>query len=264
VTIALGRGLSEWLPKPAQGRASEFAATPLAASPAFARTVPRWTLTSAAALPVLLTSAWLVAGQRQPASYSPIRQTVSVMAGYGGTDRWIVTSALYVIGLGYFATAVGLRVLGPWPRVGLALSGAAAIAVASLPEPARGTTSEHVVATAIGAVALAGWPVLIARPGSPARAVVGPGLSTVAAVVSVGLLIWMIIETRNGAALGLAERVSSSLQTCWPFVVALALSRSAPDRQDDHERPCVLDRGVDTFGDAERAAAVGGYEQPQQ
>jgi hypothetical membrane protein len=161
----------------------------------------------------------------QPPSYSPVRQTVSVLAGYGGAHRWIVTIALYVVGVGYFATAAGFRAVGTLPRVGLVLSGVAAIAVASFPEPVHGTSTAHVVWTGIGAIALAVWPVLVARPGSVARAAVGGRVSMVAAAVSIVLLIWMAIETRDGPALGLAERMSSFLQTCWPFVVALALSR---------------------------------------
>src|SRR5262249_23279029 len=44
------------------------------------------------------------------------------------------------------------------------------------------------------------------------------------------LLGWTLLETRGGSALGLAERTTSSVQTTWPFVVALALRR-APVRR---------------------------------
>lgn len=220
MTIALSRGLSGLLPTPARTR-SDDAPWPESIHPP----VPRWALVSTGLLPVLLTVAWSIAGALQPSSYSPVRQTVSVLAGYGGTHRWIVTGALYVVGLGYFATAAGLRAVGMLARIGLALSGAAAIAVASFPQPAHGSSTAHVVTTGIGAIALATWPVLVARPGTPARMALGGYVASIAAGVSVGLLVWMAIETRDGLALGLAERLSSSLQTCWPFVVALALYR---------------------------------------
>jgi hypothetical protein len=35
------------------------------------------------------------------------------------------------------------------------------------------------------------------------------------------------VETQGGSLLGLAERLTSSLQTSWPFVVALALRRAS-------------------------------------
>jgi hypothetical protein len=46
-------------------------------------------------------------------------------------------------------------------------------------------------------------------------------------VVFVALLAWLVIETQGGTALGLAERLSSSVQITWPFVVALVLRRTA-------------------------------------
>jgi len=42
----------------------------------------------------------------------------------------------------------------------------------------------------------------------------------------VALLGWLLAETRDGSVLGLAERLTSSIQTCWPFAVAVALRRS--------------------------------------
>jgi hypothetical protein len=37
------------------------------------------------------------------------------------------------------------------------------------------------------------------------------------------LLGWLVIQTQGGADLGLAERLTTSIETCWPFVVAVAL-----------------------------------------
>jgi len=44
--------------------------------------------------------------------------------------------------------------------------------------------------------------------------------------VFVALLGWLLAETRDGSVLGLAERLTSSIQTCWPFIVAVALRRT--------------------------------------
>lgn len=49
--------------------------------------MPVLAVISAGLAPVVLVSAWVIAGTLQPASYSPVRQTVSVLAGHAGTDR---------------------------------------------------------------------------------------------------------------------------------------------------------------------------------
>ena len=53
------------------------------------RTAHQWTIISAGLAPVLLTGGYLVAGALQPASCSPMRTTISVIAGQAGTGRWI-------------------------------------------------------------------------------------------------------------------------------------------------------------------------------
>src|SRR5579863_9209237 len=84
-------------------------APPPAARPARPRgLVPGWTVVSAGLSPVLVTVGWLVADAVQPAAYSPIRKTVSVMSGYAGTDRWIMTGALLLVGGCQLLTAAGL------------------------------------------------------------------------------------------------------------------------------------------------------------
>ena len=70
--------------------------------------VPGWAVVSAGLSPVVVTAGWLVADAVQPAAYNPIRKTVSVMAGYAGTDRWIMTGALLLAGGCQLLTAAGL------------------------------------------------------------------------------------------------------------------------------------------------------------
>src|SRR5690349_16592360 len=60
--------------------------------------VPWWALVSAGLSPVVATAGWLIADAAQPASYSPIQKTVSALAGQAGTDRWIMTEALLLVG----------------------------------------------------------------------------------------------------------------------------------------------------------------------
>jgi hypothetical protein len=189
------------------------------------RTVSRWTLVSSGLSPALLTAAWLIADSRQPASYSPRRQTVSVLAGHAGTDRWIVTAALYLIGGCYVATAAGLRAVDLPARMGLLVAGLAAIGIATCPEPAHGSTVQHLLCTGIGALAITIWPALVARRNTQTP-LTSVGTSIVVTTVFVALLIWTFIETQHGDALGLAERLSAAAQSCWPFVVAVAARRA--------------------------------------
>ena len=67
-----------------------------------------WAVISAALAPVLLTGDYLVAGALQPASYSPMRTTISAMAGQAGTDRWIMTGGIFLVAGCYLVTAAGL------------------------------------------------------------------------------------------------------------------------------------------------------------
>jgi hypothetical protein len=134
--------------------------------------VPGWAVASAALSPVLLTAGWLVAGALQPASYDPIRKTVSVLAGHAGTDRWIMTGTLFVVGGCHLVTAAGLTGVRVPARVLLIVAGMASIGIAASPEPVVGSTPQHLAWTA------------------------------------------------------LAERLSSSVQTSWPFIVAVTLRRS--------------------------------------
>ena len=54
--------------------------------------------------------------------------------------------------------------------------------------------------------------------------------------VFLALLGWLVIETQGGSVLGMAERLTSSVQTSWPFVVAVVLWRHAA-RIDRPELP---------------------------
>src|SRR5882672_9277581 len=70
-------------------------------------TVPGWAMASAALSPAVMMGGWLAAEALQPPSYSPVRSTISGLAGLGGTDRWIMTSCLLLVGACYFVTAAG-------------------------------------------------------------------------------------------------------------------------------------------------------------
>ena len=178
------------------------------------------------ALAVFATGGWLIADAVQPDSYSPIRKTVSVLAGHAGTDRWIMTGALFLIGGCQLATAAGLA--GVWvpARVVLGIAGLSSIGIAASPEPIRGSTPQHLAWTALGAVALAVWPAFVARRGPPRSLILSSYGCAVVTAVFIVLLAGLVIQTQGGTDLGLVERLFLSTETCWPFVVVIALRQT--------------------------------------
>ena len=54
--------------------------------------------------PILLTGAYLCR-PLQPVSYSPVRSTISAMAGRAGTDRWVMTGGIVLVAGCYLVTA---------------------------------------------------------------------------------------------------------------------------------------------------------------
>ena len=188
--------------------------------------VPWWTVVSAGLSPVLATGGWLIAGAVQPASYSPIRETVSVLAGHAGTDRWIMTGALFLVGGFQLVTAAGLAGVRVPARIVLAVAGLSSIGIAASPEPASGSTPQHLAWTALGAFALAVWPALVARRAPPRPLILSSYGCAIVTAVFIALLGWLVIETQGGSDLGLVERLFLSTETCWPFIVAVALRQT--------------------------------------
>jgi hypothetical membrane protein len=190
------------------------------------RAVPGWAIVCAALSPVLVTGGYLVAGALQPASYTPVRETVSVLAGQAGTDRWIMTSALLLVGGCHLLTAVGLTGVRAAARLLLVVAGLASIGIAASPEPVHGSTPRHLAWTALGAVVIAVWPAFAARRTPPRPLILSVYGSAAVTAVFIALLSWLVLETQGGSLLGLAERLTTSVQTCWPFIVAVALRRA--------------------------------------
>ena len=189
--------------------------------------VPWWTVVSAALSPVLATGGWIVAGAVQPASYSPVGTTISVMAGHAGTDRWIMTGALMLVGGCQLVTAAGLTGVRLPARVLLVVAGLSSIGIAVSPEPAHGSTPQHLAWTALGAVIITIWPAFTARRAPQTPLILSPAGSAAVTAVFAALLGWLIFETQGGGDLGLAERLVSGVQISWPFILAVVLRRSA-------------------------------------
>jgi hypothetical membrane protein len=203
------------------------------------KAVPVWALVSAGLSPILVAGAWLVAGTLQPASYSPVRDTVSVLAGQAGTHRWIMTGALFLVGGCYLVTAAGLSAIRVPARVLLVVAGLSSIGIAASPEPVSGSTQQHLAWTALGAIAITVWPAVTAQRGAGLPVILGMPGSAVVTIVFAALLGWVVLEAQGGSVLGLAERLAALVQTSWPFIVAVSLRRTTLTgaRQQDAGEP---------------------------
>jgi hypothetical membrane protein len=187
--------------------------------------VARWAAVSAALAPLVMIGAWLVAETLQPPSYSPVGSSISGLAGLAGADRWIMTSALFLVGACYLVTAAGMRGLRAPARIVLVIAGLSSVGIADSPEPVNGSSPQHLAWTSLGAVAISVWPAFTAsRAPSPPLILRARGAAAVTAVFLV-LLAWLTAETQHGTVLGLAERLVSGVQVTWPFIVTRALQR---------------------------------------
>jgi hypothetical membrane protein len=206
------------------------------------RPVPGWAVGTALLAPAVLVGGWLIAGALQPASYSPMRETISVLAGQSGNDRWVMTTALLLVGSCQIATGAGLTAVRAPARILLILTGLSTFGIAATPEPAGGPTTRHLAFAVSCVVTTAVWPVLVAG-GGRARSwiLTAYGRATVTALF-VGLSCWLLFAARDGSGdLGMVERLTSAVLGLFPLVVALALRQSERDEgyreQRVQERP---------------------------
>ena len=200
--------------------------------------VPGWAVGTALLAPVVLVGGWLIAGALQPASYSPMRQTMSVLAGHSGTDRWVMTTALLLVGGCQMATGVGLTAVRMPARILLILTGLSTLGIAATPEPVTGPTSRHVAFAVSCVVTTLVWPVLVARRAPVQSWILSVyGCATVTAIFA-GLSCWLLITAQDGGSnLGMVERLTSAVQGLFPLVVALALRQSARDARGAGDAP---------------------------
>jgi len=186
--------------------------------------VPWWALLSSTCALFALIGGWALGASLQPPGYNPMVESISALAADGATDRWVMTGALFVLGVCHAFTALGLRAAALPGRVTLACGALASFAVALSPEPCCGGTSvRHMVSTGIGFTALALWPVLAAMPGRAApvwalRRIIGYGV-TLLLVIGAG---WFLLLLHAHGAAGFAERVLTGAQSLWPMVVVVA------------------------------------------
>jgi hypothetical membrane protein len=190
------------------------------------REVPWWTTASAGAAPILLIAGFSIAAALQPASYSPVRDTISALAARGAADPWVMTLSLVGVGICYVLTAVGLRPAHRYGRISLAGGGVATLLVATFQQPPRGYSVSHAVAVAALCATMCAWPVLAARRKHRARLLMLPA-SSAAAAITFGLVMWFALEL-HGHDLGLAERCAAVAAAAWLFPVAFTARRARP------------------------------------
>jgi hypothetical membrane protein len=194
------------------------------------RRVPWWAMLSSSLAPVFLVGGWTLAAAVQPAAYSPVRDTISALAGHGAAHRWIMTVGLVGVGACHLVTAVGLRSAGLAGRVVLAVGGAATLLVAASPLPRSGGSEQHGIAAAVAFAALALWPLPATRRAPATPWPLRPVAALAATLVLLGLVGWFAIElSRDGGFIGATERAAAAAQAIWPLVAVVA-TRSAAAR----------------------------------
>ncbi len=178
--------------------------------------IPWWAQVSSGAAPILLVGGWTLAESLQPPGYNLTRDTISALAAYGATDRWVMTSALAGLGACHVITALGLRPAKSGGRVVLASGGLATILVAAFAQPARGNSVAHTVAATVSFTALGAWPLFASQSNS--APLLSRSISTAAAVVLLGLAAWFALDL-HGSERGLSERAAAGAQALWPLAV---------------------------------------------
>ncbi|WP_405584672.1 DUF998 domain-containing protein [Streptomyces sp. NBC_01190] len=189
-------------------------------------------LLSSSFAPVVLIVGWTTGAIIEGRRYNPVTETISVLAAGGRTGYWVLTGTLIAEGVCHLVTAWGLRAAKRAGRLCLAGGGVAAILLSLFPAPRTGGSLPHGWVVGVGFSLLAVWPVLaVDRRLDRDRMRSTPwGLrlkpSVTASVVMWGLALWFVIQLEFvHAAIGVAERVVTSVQSVWPLVVVASCLR---------------------------------------
>jgi hypothetical membrane protein len=198
------------------------------------KAIPWWAVGAALAAPVLLIGGFSVATAIQPASYDPVRDTISALAADGATDSWVMTSALAGVGLCYLITALGLRPARRAGRLLLACGGVATLGIAAFRQPHDGYSLLHEFAVIAAALTCCTWPLFASQRLHPAS-LLTRAPSIAATGVLLGLVAWYALEA-HGALLGVAERCAAAAVPLWMLAVVVTSRRAFTRRATSDNR----------------------------
>lgn len=177
---------------------------------------------SSGCAPVVLIGGSTIAAWKHGPGYSPIRQTISVLAADGPSGYWALTSMLLTLGACHLATAWGLRPAGLAGRLALGAGGVSAMLLALFPAPARGGSFSHGSVVAVGFTLLALWPVLAADRRGKAPWGLRPTPSLTVTTLLIAGAAWFLFELQTDGDAGVAERILVAAQSLWPAVVVVS------------------------------------------
>lgn len=181
---------------------------------------------------MVLIGGFFVAAAVQPASYNPVRDTISELAGQRATEPWVMTSALVGVGLCYLLAALGLQPARVPGRVLLAGGGLATLLIAVFRQPRDGYSLGHEIAVIATVLTMCTWPVFASHRRHPSL-LLTRAPSFAASGVSLGLAAWYALES-HGALLGLAERCAAAAPPLWLLAVVLSTRRALTQHASSH------------------------------
>jgi hypothetical membrane protein len=188
------------------------------------KAIPWWAAVAAGTAPVLLIGGFFIAASIQPASYSPVRDTISELAAPGATDSWLMTSALAGVGVCYLIAALGLNPARPAGRFMLVAGGTGTLLIATFRQPEHGYSVPHELAVIVAASACCIWPFFASHRLHRAL-LLTRGPSAAATGVLLGLAAWYALDSR-GALRGLSERCAAAAMALWLPAVVITSRRA--------------------------------------
>ncbi|MCX4744168.1 DUF998 domain-containing protein [Kitasatospora sp. NBC_01287] len=191
------------------------------------RLIPWWALLSAACAPLVLILGWVVVGMLSGPSYDPATQTISSLEAQDVPGHWLVVAALAGLGTCHLVTALGLRAASRAGRLALAGGGVASILVALFQEPQHGGSLRHGVTVGVGFALLCVWPGLTVDHRRGAPWALRPGPAALVIVLMLLGALWFVIALNHHGAAGVAERLVTTVQSCWPLIVVLSCPHHA-------------------------------------
>jgi hypothetical protein len=197
------------------------------------KAIPWWATAAGIAAPTLLIGGFFLATALQPASYSPVRDTISDLAASGATDSWVMTAGLLGLGVCYLLAALGLHPAGGVGRITLAGGGVATLSIATFRTPLHGYSFAHELAVIVAVLTCCTWPIFASRRTDHAPLLARPP-SLVAVGILLGLAGWYALES-HGALLGLAERCAAAGPPLWLLAVVITTRRSSTPRSGHGE-----------------------------